>query len=260
MQIVESSAVLQISNAEDTPRPVTVLAQAFSNGARTRWHSHRKAQLLHATGGLLVLHTEAGTWTAPAGHAILVPRLVPHELAAYGCTEMRAAFLTEDALGPLRSDEVRVLQVSPLLDITLRALMNEPALYDLDGRGGHLEALIVDELRKAPETLIALPMPETPKLRKLCRSLMETPSLGHDIDEWARTVGVSRSTLTRRFRSETGLSFAEWRRRLRILHTLTLAAEGVPLRKAARLTGYNSPNALRDMMRRTLRSNAAAPE
>lgn len=249
---MEPPVVDRLPLDEETPRPVIVLHQSFRSGAKTRWHSHRRTELLHASGGLLVLHTETGTWTVPAGHALLVPADVPHELAAYGCCEMRAAFLTDEALGHAVPRNCRVIAVSELLDVTLRALASGPLLYDPDGRGGHLAALIVEEIGTAAEIHVALPMPQTPRLRKLARDMVQKPALGLDLDGWAEQVGVSRSTFTRRFRSETGLSFAEWRRRLRILHTLTLQADGMPLREAARSTGYRSANALRDMMRRTL--------
>jgi len=242
----------RLALAEDAPRPVTVLHQSFKVGARTRWHSHRRAELLHASGGLLVLHSENGTWTVPSGYALLVPADLPHELAAYGCCEMRAAFLTDEVLGETVPRACRVIGVSELLDVALRALASGPLLYDRDGRGGHLAALVVDEICRAPEIQIALPMPQTAPLRKLARELIQKPALDLDLDGWAEHVGVSRSTFTRRFRHETGLSFAEWRRRLRMLHTLTLQADGIPLRQAALAAGYRNANALRDMMNRTL--------
>lgn len=251
-QPVPAELVNRLPLDEDTPRPVVVLDQSFASGARTRWHSHRRTELLHASGGLLVLHTENGTWTAPAGHALLVAADVPHELAAYGCIAMRAAFLSDEILaGPMTRD-CRVIAVSDLLDIALRALAEGPLLYEPAGRGGHLAALVADEIGRAAEIEIALPVPQNKALRKLCRDLIQTPSLAHDLDGWSAVAGVSRSTFTRRFRAETGLSFAEWRRRLRMLHAMTLNAEGAPLRFAAETAGYRSANALRDMMRRTM--------
>lgn len=255
----EMTMVNRLPLDEETPRPVVVLHQSFKSGARTRWHSHRRPELLHASGGLLVLTTENGTWTVPAGYALLVPADTPHELAGFGCNEMRAAFFTEEALGPALPRECRVIAVSELLDVALKALAAGPLLYDLDGRGGHLAALVVDEIMRATEIHIALPMPQTRRLRQLCRDMIQKPALDLDLDEWSQHVGVSRSTFTRRFRGETGLSFAEWRRRLRMLHTLTLQADGMPLRQAAKAAGYRSPNALRDMMRRSLSETVKLP-
>ena len=78
------------------------------------------------------------------------------------------------------------------------------------------------------------------------------PGLDHDIDAWAEQVGVSRRTLTRRFREETGLSFGAWRRRVRLLEAMTREAQGATLREVTATVGYRSPRAFQAMMQRTL--------
>lgn len=242
---------------EDVPRRLAVMAMTLTGSAKTGWHSHRRGQLLYATGGLMVVNAEDGTWAVPSGHALLIAPELPHNVAWHGCASTCTAYIEPAALGSAAPETCRIIRLSPLLDVSLRALAHEPALYDLQGRGAHLEALMLDEIARAPKTMFALPLPTNRGLRKLCRALIETPSLGFDIDEWANTIGVSRSTLTRKFRAQTGLSFAEWRRRVRILHALTQQAEGVPLRVAAKIAGYRSANALRDMMRRTAQTEGA---
>ena len=93
------------------------------------------------------------------------------------------------------------------MPVALRTLADGPLLYELSGRGGHLAALIVDEIRAANEIQIALPMPQTASLRKLARDMVQKPALDLDLNDWAEQVGVNRSTFTRRFRGETGPSF-----------------------------------------------------
>ena len=56
-------------------------------------------------------------------------------------------------------------------------------------------------------------------------------------------MGVSRRTLTRRFREEAGLSFGTWRRRVRLLEALTRQAEGIGMHEVAAAVGYRSPRA-----------------
>jgi AraC-like DNA-binding protein len=222
----------------------------LNGNTKTGWHSHRRGQLLYANGGLMVVSAEDGTWAVPSGHALLITPELTHRVSWHGCTDTPTAYIEPSAFGTAAPETCRVIQLSPLLDVSLRALAEEPALYELEGRAQHLEALILDEIARAPETMFALPLPHNRGLRKLCRALIETPSIGMDIDEWADTIGVSRSTLTRTFRAQTGMSFAEWRRRVRMLYALTQQAEGVPLHVAAKTAGYRSANALRDMVRR----------
>jgi AraC-like DNA-binding protein len=238
---------------QDVPRPVAVMAKDFAAGAATGRHRHNRAQLLYATSGLMIATMDDGTWAVPAGHALLIPPGVLHDVAMHGAVAMRTAYIAAEALAAM-SPGCRVLRVSRLLDTALVALTEEPVLYDMAGRGGHLAALVLDEIGRAPETPYALPLPQDPRLRRLCRALVDHPELDHDIDGWAEQVGMSRRTLTRRFRDETGLSFGAWRRRVRLLEAMTRHAGGRSLREVAATVGYRSPRAFQAMMQRSLRA------
>ncbi|HYG89190.1 MAG TPA: helix-turn-helix transcriptional regulator [Azospirillum sp.] len=239
---------------QDVPRPVAVMAKDFPSGATTGRHSHPRAQLLYATAGLMVATTENGTWAVPAGHALLIPPGVMHDVAMHGTVAMRTAYLAPEAL-VTTPPACRVMHVSALLDAALVALASEPILYDVTGRGGHLAALVLDEIDRAPDTPFALPLPQDPRLRRLCRALIDDPGLDGGIDTWAEEVGVSRRTLTRRFREETGLSFGAWRRRVRLLEALTRQARGAAMHEVTTAVGYRSPRAFQAMMQRTLRAS-----
>ncbi len=236
---------------QNVPRPVAVMAKDFPSGVTTGRHGHPRAQFLYATAGLMVATAEDGTWAVPAGHALLIPPGVMHEVAMHGAVSMRTAYLAPEALATV-PPACRVLRVSPLLDAALVALTGEPILYDLAGRGGHLAALVLDEIDRAPDTPFALPLPQDPRLRRLCRALIDDPGLDGGIDAWADEVGVSRRTLTRRFREETGLSFGAWRRRVRLLEALTRRARGAAMQEVTATVGYRSPRAFQAMMQRTL--------
>jgi AraC-like DNA-binding protein len=206
----------------------------------------------------MVATTEDGTWAVPAGHALLIPPGVVHDVAMHGAVAMRTAYLAVTVLAEPLS-VCRVLRVSALLDAALVALSDEPVLYDTAGRGGHLAALVLDELIRAPDTPFALPLPRDARLRRLCHHLIEDPGLAFDIDAWADRVGVSRRTLTRRFRNETGLSFGAWRRRVRLLAAMTQQAQGGPVSKIAAAVGYGSPRAFQAMVRRIMEAPVRRP-
>jgi AraC-like DNA-binding protein len=249
---------LQADDYQDVPRPVAVMAKDFASGATTGRHSHPRAQLLYATAGLMVATTVDGTWVVPAGHALLIPHGVVHDVAMHGAVAMRTAYLAVTALAAPLSG-CRVLRVSALLDAALVALTDEPVLYDTAGRGGHLAALVLDELTRAPDTPFALPLPRDARLRRLCHRLIEDPSLAFDIDAWADQIGVSRRTLTRRSRNETGLSFGAWRRRVRLLAAMTQQAQVGSTSKIAAAVGYTSSRAFQTMARRTMGASVRRP-
>lgn len=239
------------SHYPEVDRRVIAVAKEFAAGSRTGPHSHVRAQLIFAVEGLMVATTAVGTWVVPPGYALWVPPGVVHDVAMHGAVSMRTAYVLLEETADLPSG-CRVIDVLPLLDAALVALCAEPPAYDEKGRGGHLAAIILDEIARAPATPFALPVPADRRLARLARRLIEDPALPHDIDGWTHEVGASRRTLTRLFRAQTGLSFGTWRRRLRLLAAATTLADGEPPARVAASVGYRSIAAFRAMARREL--------
>jgi len=236
---------------QTVPRAVAVMPKSYEAGASTGWHSHPRAQLLYATAGLTLVRAEDGTWVLPARHALWIPPRLSHEVRMHGAVSMCSAYIAPEAVGILPTG-CRVLEVSSLLASTLEALSAEPLLYDEAGRGGHLAALILDEIARAPETALTLPLPRDPRLRRICDALLKDPALDIDLDGWAERAGASRRTLTRGFRAETGMSFGDWRARLRVLRAMTMASDGVAPHQVVRAVGYADQRALRTAAKRVL--------
>ena len=235
---------IRAEDYQDVPRAVAVMPKAFAAGSSTGRHVHPRAQLLYATAGLMMATAESATWVVPEGHALWIPPGLQHAVAMHGHVAMCSAYLAVEAVRgfPTRA---RVIEVSPLLAAALGALTEEPVHYDADGRGGHLAALVLDEIRRAPETKLTLPLPADARLRRICMGLIDDPSATLDLDAWADRAGLSRRTLTRGFRRETGLSFGQWRARARVVRALALAADGLAPRQIATMVGYRSLQALR---------------
>jgi AraC-like DNA-binding protein len=243
---------MRSGRAEDyqgVPRAVAVMPRTYPSGVTTGWHSHPRAQLLFAGTGLTLVRAEDGTWVLPAHYALWIPPGLAHEVTMHGEVSMCSAYVAPEAVSVLPAG-CRVLDVSPLLEAALLALAEEPVLYDAGGRGGHLAALILDEIARAPETPLTLPLPRDPRLRRVSTAIMEDPGSDLDLDGWADRAGASRRTLTRAFRAETGLSFGEWRARARVIRALALAADGHTRAAIARAVGYAGPRALDQVTRR----------
>jgi AraC-like DNA-binding protein/quercetin dioxygenase-like cupin family protein len=245
----EFQEVRQVSHYPDVDRPLIAMAKQFEPGTRTGSHRHARAQLLFAVEGLMVAHTAVGTWVVPAGHALWIPVGVSHDVSMHGAVAMRTAYVRAEEADRLPGT-CRVLTVGALLEAALVALSAEPLEYDENGRGGHLAWLILDEIERAPVTPFALPIPQDPRLARLARTLIQDPGARHSIDGWCEIVGLSRRTLTRLFRSQTGISFGCWRRRLRLLTAAARLADGEPFARVAANLGYESVAAFRAMARR----------
>lgn len=192
-------------------RLVTIHARPYMAGESTGWHRHARGQILSASHGLMIATTEFGAWYVPTGHALWIPPGLDHDVAMRGAVTMRSAYVEGAAAARLPS-RCKVIVTSDLLAASIEALAREPLDYDEAGRGGHLAVLIVDEVARADGASLALPMPRDPRLVRLCNAIV-TKSERRGLDDWAHLIGMSRRSLTRHFRAETGLSLLAWRKR-----------------------------------------------
>jgi AraC-like DNA-binding protein/quercetin dioxygenase-like cupin family protein len=256
-QNAEFTPVVQASHYPEVDRPVIAAAKEFAPRTRTGLHRHERAQILSAITGLMVASTEAGTWVVPSGYVLWIPPRQFHDVAMHGQVSMRTAYVRPAEAEHLPAT-FRVLAASPLLQASLVALASDSPAYDERGRGGHLAALVLDEIARTPASPFALAIPSDPRLAKLARALLEEPGSTLDLDGWADRIGASRRTLTRLFRAQTGLSFGAWRRRLRLLTAAARQADGEPMSRITASLGYRSLAAFRAMARREFPDRAEA--
>src|SRR5690606_18421435 len=133
--------------------------------------------------------------------------------------------------------------VGPLLRELIRAFGELPVEYDEQGADGRLAAVLLDQLRAAPEIGYSLPWPGDARLRQICEALYAQPDLPLGLAQWGERLQVSEKTLTRQFQRDTGLSFRAWRQRLRLLSALPLLEQGEAVTEVALACGYDSTSA-----------------
>ena len=243
------------SDYQDAPRPVAVMAKSLADGSVIDWHHHPRGQLLHAIRGIMRVETESATWLVPPANALWIAPRLEHRVSMRGHVEMRTLYIDAGA-GEALPARPKLVEVTGLLRELILSALQEPIDYDERGRGGLLARLILVELARAPGRTFDVPMPRDPRALRVARSLLDRPGIALDLDAWAIEAAASRRTLARLFRSETGLSFGEWRARLRAIDGLARLSAGAPVAHAAADVGYASPSAFSAMVRRAL---GAAP-
>ncbi len=220
-------------------RPLVGFVRDYADGEEVPRHVHERAQLLYATRGVMRIATDAAAFVVPPGHALWIPEGEPHRVATEGALAMRALFLRADAAaaGP---GATTVLAVSPLLRELILAACAEPLEWDEAGRGGHLAALILDEIARAPGLPFGVPVPRDARLLRVADGLRADLASPRRLEDWAAEAGASPRTLERLFLAETGMGFARWRQRLRLAEAAARLARGETPARAAAAVGYAS--------------------
>ena len=251
---VEIGPSLEPGRNARSGRPITALQTDYAAGEILQAHRHARGQLIYASRGIMTVTTEGsakhlgGAWVVPPSQALWMPPRRIHAIRMGGKIAMRTLYLRDD-IGRFMSDAPQVLAISPLLrELILRMTTLAPRA----DRGGHMTALILDELSRAPGLELRLPMPRDARLLRLCRSLLERPDDAQRLPKLARIAGASTRNLSRLFQAELGMSFTAWRRQARLLEALRRLTEGAPVTTVALDLGYATPSAFTYMFRRAL--------
>lgn len=224
---------------ERARRPIVGFACDYGSGTSSGFHSHARAQLLYAISGVMRVETSDANFVIPPTTALFLPADAQHAVSMDGPVAMRELFLREDAAAKIGS-EPKVIAVSALLREVIVAACAEPYEWEPRGRGYHLAALALDEIARSSALPLGLPLPRDQRLRKVVAALRERPDDNRTFEEWGELANASSRTLARKFRSETGLSFRQWRQQARLTEALSALTTGAPPLKAASIAGFRS--------------------
>lgn len=252
-----SLAVRQVSfqdlalQAHAAPSTIVGLALDYPPCSVSSLHKHDRGQLMYSLSGVVTVITESGSWVVPPGQALWIPPGIMHQTRGWEPVAMRSLYMDAQTSAdlPIRC---QMIQVSPLLQALILEAIKLPRDRAPDERAMYIRALVLEEMRHVCPARLFVPMPADPRLLRICQALLRDPAGVGGLDEWADVGGMSRRTLTRLFRGQTGMSFSEWRQKVLLIEALSRLSRGELITSVALDLGYGSPGAFTAMFRRTL--------
>ena len=230
----------------DAVRPLRAKEHFLAGDTQVELHMHPWPQLTFSTRGVIRLSTADGTWIVPPSRALWVPAEVPHSINLIEDAELRTVYLHR-WLGPSWT-RCEVLEISPLLRALLLALDTTPdgrppADAEASQRERWIAPLLVNELERATQIRIDVPLPQDKRLRQLCEALLRNPADRATLAERAAAIGASERTVARLFRGHMGMSWQQWRQQAVLAHALPLLARGTAVSQVAAASGYATDSA-----------------
>ncbi|MFC8709319.1 AraC family transcriptional regulator [Streptomyces sp. NPDC057197] len=208
-------------------------------------HRHDDHQLIYVSSGVLAIRTEHGSWIAPNDRALWIPAHTWHEHRFYGRSRFHTVgFPAGDPKPVLDARTPAVVAVDALVRELLIALTS-PDLIRAETR--HIEAVLRDRLRRVAEQPIMLPVPRDRRLAQVCRLVEADLSRPYTLAELARHAHVGERTLSRLFREEFGMTYPQWRTRVRLFHAMVMLAEDATVTDTAHACGWASASAFVDI-------------
>lgn len=220
--------------------PIVGVVEQWPSISQRDMHSHHRDQLMYATRGAMHVITETARWVLPPTRAIWISRNTAHAFETKRPVDVTILYVDPHAPGSPRWEECTVINVSLLVRELLSACAAFSWDYRPNSRAGRLARVLLEQLQVLPQAPLKLPDPKDPRAVRLAQWFKKHPGARIPLSELAPKFGGSVKTLERAFVADTGMSFGEWRLRLRMMTALEHLAYGESVENVAHHVGYES--------------------
>ena len=223
---------------DKAPSDVFMNFEAFLSNTETRVHSHPWGQVQLISGGILEMEVEGIRFLAPPHLALWVPPGVMHtsfnrKPLSY-CSLNVALDLSQHF--PDRTSLIRVTPIVSAIVDDFRARKVNVAQSESDKR---LVQVLLEQLATRDTQHHFLPSTDNKYIAPILAAVEEDPTDSTSLSQWAERVHTTERTLARHCQSELGMSFTEWRLRVRYLYSMELLQKGHSVKEVAFTLGYN---------------------
>lgn len=242
--------VFCLSMSQIRHEPVAPTTTRFLGGGETiTRHRHDDHQLIYVSSGVLAITTEHGSWIASDDRAVWIPANTWHEHRFHGRSRFHTIGFPAHGRAPLLdAGRPTVIAVDSLVRELLIALAGT-TLTQTETR--HIETVLRDRLRRVTAEPVALPAARDQRLADACRLVEEDLHEPCTLAQLAGRVHTSERTLSRLYRDEFGLTFPQWRTRVRIFTAMVMLAEGATVTDTAHACGWATTSAFVQTFART---------
>lgn len=233
------------------PAAIFFRADAIPAAVEYPSHHHAWGELVYAFSGVMEVKLADHHYLAPPQYAIWLPPHVQHTGLNRHETSFCSVYIAEELCGRLPKAPC-AMTVSSLVRAMLEHLRDHPPGALRSEEQERLLRVLLDQLGESTSAGSYLPTSDDPLLGPVLRALQAQPSDTRTLPALARAAGTTERTLMRRCQRDLGMSFTEWRQRLRVVQAMPLLDAGHTVESVAFDLGYGSASAFIVMFRRLM--------
>jgi AraC-like DNA-binding protein len=232
--------------AIDSSKPILPLALDVFETQCAEKHKHPRAQLIYSCTGSMKVVAADSVWLVSSNQAIWVPGMIEHQVHFLKRNHIRNLFIDPSVAGQL-PDKCFALDVSPFLQALIQKVTNIGNDYEMNSAQGRLISVLMDELAVITPTKTFLPTSNDFHVKKVMDALINDPGDKRSIEDFAELACTSSRTLARLFIKEVGLTFGDWRKRVRLMVAIEKLEKGFSVSQISVDLGYGNPSAFVEM-------------
>lgn len=235
--------------AGETPAPLSFRTESYRAGGIFEEKRQPWCKVGYAVTGVMEAQVEGQRFLCPPHYATWIPADALHACHNRENVKFVSIYIDRDLCGGM-PEKACTLALSPLIKAILADFAGRRITVPETEADKRLALVLVDQLLNAPRRESFLPLSDDDLLQPVIDALQADPSNRRSLSEWARSLQTTEKTLSRRFQGQLGISFNEWRQRLKLVAALSLIEDGKSVQSIASALGYGSSSAFIAMFRR----------
>ncbi|VVE25832.1 AraC family transcriptional regulator [Pandoraea iniqua] len=231
------------------PAPMTFRSATYEGGAAYLPRRQPWGKIGFALTGVMEVSVEGKRFLSPPHYATWIPVNAHHHCHNRNSVRFVTIYIDQAWCSDM-PDTACTLVLSPLIRAIFSDFLAREVMVPVTEDDLRLVRVLMDQLKKAPRRDSYLPLSDDPLLQPIIDALQLNPSDRRSLADWAESLGTTERTVSRRFQTGLGISFNEWRQRLKLVAALTQIEEGKSVQRIADELGYRSSSAFIAMFRR----------
>ncbi len=212
--------------------------EAFLSNTETRRHSHVWGQVQLISGGMLEMEADNTRFLTPPHLGIWVPANTMHR--SYNRRPLDYCSINiAPALTPHFPKTTSLLQMTPIVSAIIDDFRKRVVNVAQSQADKRLVQVLLDQFAAGQVKTHFLPTSQHKYLAPILAAVEEQPADNTSLAQWAQQVHTTERTLARYCQSELGMSFTEWRLRMRYLYSMDLLQKGQTVKEVALTLGYH---------------------
>ncbi|WP_392566654.1 helix-turn-helix transcriptional regulator [Utexia brackfieldae] len=209
-------------------------------------HHHAWGQIICVKSGVFVLNVAGQRFITPSGFALWIPPHIQHSSHNQAPTRFRSININDCQMMPTQAC---LLSLTGISHAIIDSFFDRKITVPQSAQDLRLCQVLIDQLLSDPWQHTYLPSSHDKYLMPIFSALERNPADNATLAEWAKRVYTTERTLARRCQTELGITFNQWRQRLRFLFSLSLLEQGKSVQDIAFAVGYSSVSAFITMFK-----------
>ena len=220
-------------------------------------HWHMSGQLICMETGLGIMDIDGIPWILMPGRVGWIPPRTKHSMRTIRKVTGWLLYIEPEVCEILPKTS-RLFVPSPLLDQLVARIAEWQSDTPPLAARRRLLSVIGDEIDATQRKAFHLRLPTEPRLQRIVEKLIRNPASDDGLELLARQSGMSHRSLTRNFKRDTGLTYGQWRQKLRVLASIQLLVQGKSVIDTSLHCGYANVSAFIRLFKRDLGMTPAA--